>query len=280
MKRIAWLSIVLFMAGCSPQRFFYYPNRNLYHDPDKLGVPAQLVHYPSLNGKKLYALYFKTEKEPQGTIVHFHGNFGNVSNHFPLALFLLKDGFDVLSFDYQGYGASEGNPSPKNLVDDGIASVRWAQAHLRSSGTAVGVFGQSLGASTAIVVTAKEPLVKALVAESPFLGHAPMARDVLKRHILLWPAYPIAPLFVNRSLDAIRWVDKISPRPLLLVHGDRDRTVPVWMSKDLHKKAKEPKRLWIVEGADHLQPRAKAGTRYDKEVTDFFQEAFKGTDKK
>src|SRR4029077_8062694 len=134
-----------------------------------------------------------------------------VSNHFPLALFLLKQGFDVLAFDYEGYGASEGRPSPQNLVDDGIASVRYAQAHLRDPATGVAVFGQSLGGSTAIVVTAEEPLVKAAVIEAAFSSHAAMARAVLKRHWLCWPLYPIAPLFVNHSLDPIKFVAHISP---------------------------------------------------------------------
>jgi len=275
MKLRFGIALVFFLAGCNPQRFFYYPNQTLYHDPDKLGIPAELVSYPSLNGNNLIALYFKTDQTPRGTIVHFHGNFGNVSNHFPLSLFLVKNGFDVLVFDYQGYGASQGKPSPRNLVEDGVASVRWAQAHLRSSATAVGVFGQSLGAATGLVVAASEPLVKAVVAESAFTGHAPMARDVLKRSVFVWPLYPIAPLFVNRSMDPLNHVAKIAPRPIFLIHGDQDKTIPSWMSQKLFKAASEPKKLWIVEGGDHLKLRAKAGERYEQEIVDFFKTALK-----
>jgi fermentation-respiration switch protein FrsA (DUF1100 family) len=264
---------VLFLAGCSPQRFFYYPNRALYVDPDQLGLHPELVQYPSLNGKKLTALYFKTDQKPKGTIVHFHGNFGNLSNHFPLALFLLKQGFDVLAFDYEGYGASEGHPSPQNLVDDGIASVRYAQAHLRDHATGVAVFGQSLGGSIAIVVTAQEPLVKAAVIEAAFSGHAAMMRDVLGRHILTWPLYPFMPLFVNRSLDAVRYVDLISPRPIFFIHGDKDEIVPVRMSKALFEKAKEPKKLWIVPGAGHLEIHKMKGKEYEDEVAGFLATA-------
>jgi fermentation-respiration switch protein FrsA (DUF1100 family) len=267
---VAGAAVVL--AGCSPQQFFYYPNRTLYVDPDQLGLHPELVQYPSLNGKKLTALYFKTDQKPKGTIVHFHGNFGNMSNHFPLSLFLLKQGFDVLAFDYEGYGASEGRPSPQNLVNDGIASVRYAHVHLRNPATGVAVFGQSLGGSTAIVVTAQEPLVKAAVIEAAFTGHAAMAREALGRHIFTWPLYPFAPLFMNHSLDAIRFVDRISPRPIFFIHGDHDEIVPFKMSKLLFEKAKEPKKLWIVPGANHLEPRKKAGAEYEKAVGDFFTE--------
>jgi hypothetical protein len=266
-------ALTLIFSACSPQRFFYYPNRTLYVDPDKVGLHPELVQYPSLDGKLLTALYFKTDQRPKGTIVHFHGNFGNVSNHFPLSLFLLKYGFDVLAFDYEGYGASEGRPTPKNLVEDGIASVRYAQAHLRSPSAGVAIFGQSVGGAAAIVVAAEEPLVKAALIEAAFSGHAAMARAALKRNILTWPLYPFAPLFMNRSYDPIRFVGRISPRPVFFIHGDQDRIVPVQMSKELYERAIEPKKLWIVPGAGHLEPHHLAGVEYEKAVADFFTTA-------
>jgi len=262
-----------FLIGCSPQRFFYYPNRTLYVDPDTVGLHPELVRYPSLDGKLLTALYFKTDQSPKGTIVHFHGNYGNVSNHFPLSLFLMKYGFDVLAFDYEGYGASEGRPTAKNLVEDGIASVRYAQAHLRGPAKGVAVFGQSLGGAVAVVVASDEPLVKGAVIEAAFSGHAAMARAALKRHVLTWPLYPFAPLFMNHSYDAIRFVGRISPRPVYFIHGDRDQIVPVQMSKDLYEKAGDPKKVWIVEGAGHLEVHRKEGSEYEKAVADFFTAA-------
>ena len=262
--------ILLVLTACSPQRFFYYPNRILYVDPDRIGLHPELVRYPSLNGKELTALFFKTDQKPIGTIVHFHGNYGNVSNHFPLSLFLLKYGFDVLAFDYEGYGASEGKPTPKHLVEDGTASVRYAQDHLRDGAAGVAVFGQSLGGATAIVVTAQEPLVKAAVIEAAFSSHAAMARTSLKRHWLTWPLSPMAPLFVNHSLDPVKFVARISPRPIFFIHGDRDAIVPSGMSQELFGQAKEPKKLWIVPGAGHLEPRKKVGAEYELAVADFF----------
>lgn len=268
-----YLVLILGLAGCNPQRFFYYPNRTLYVDPDRVGLHPELVRYPSVNGATLTALYFRTDQKPKGTVVHFHGNYGNISSHFPLSLFLLKHGFDVLAFDYEGYGASEGHPSPQHLLEDGIGSVRYAQAHLRDSATGVVIFGQSLGGATAIVVAAQEPLVKAAVIEAAFSGHAAMARAALKRHLLTWPLYPIVPLLMNHSYDARRYVARISPRPVFFIHGDADMIVPVEMSKELFALAGKPKKLWIVPGAGHLEPRRKAGAEYEKAIADFFSSA-------
>jgi len=251
MRLLAFVLSLFTLQACSIQRFFYYPNRNLYVDPERVGLPYEVVHYPSLNGKTLYGVYFPAVGPAKGTIVHFHGNYGNISNHFPLALFLVRGGFNVLAFDYEGYGASEGKPTPEHLLEDGIASIRYAQE--RDKTLKVGVFGQSLGGATAIQVAAKELLVRGAVIEAAFSSQRRMARAVLKRSFFTWPLYPIAPLFLTTHYDAADSVAAVSPRPILFIHGDADRIVPIAMSQDLYAAAQEPKTLWIVPGAGHLE---------------------------
>ena len=263
----------LFLTGCSPTRFFYYPNRTLYVDPVNLGMPYDVIQFPSLNGKNLYAIFFKTNLPPKGTVVHFHGNFGNVSNHFMQSQWLTRYGFDVLVVDYQGFGGSEGSPSPKNTVEDGIASVRYAQNHLRDPNTGVVVFGQSMGAAVATVVTAREPFVKGVVLEAGFNSYRAIARTVLKKSFLLWPLYPVYPFFVWTKYDPEKRIADISPRPVLIVHGDKDHIVPEWMSERLYKKAREPKTLHVVPGADHLEILRKEGKGYETRVANFFLDA-------
>ncbi len=262
-----------FLAGCSIHGFYYYPNRKLYTDPANLGMPYEMVTYPSRNGKKLYAILFEAKEKPAGIVVHFHGNFGNVSNHFLESQFLTRYGFDVLVFDYQGYGASEGRPTPKRTVEDGIATVRLAQSRNRNPAGGVVLFGQSLGGAVAAVVAAKEPSVKGAVIESAFNSYRAIARDVIKRSVFTWPLYPIYPLLVSRAYDPEDYVGKISPRPILFIHGDQDTIVPVWTSRKLFEKASEPKRLWIIEGANHLGCRRAGGKKYETTLAAFFKEA-------
>jgi fermentation-respiration switch protein FrsA (DUF1100 family) len=262
---------LLSLTACSP--FFYYPNRVLYQDPAKLGITHQIIEYPSLNGKILTGIFFPNPETPKGTIVFFHGNFGNVSNHFGQCQFLTHDGFDVLIFDYEGYGASQGNPNPERLVEDGISTVRYAAAHNRNPQGGVVVFGQSLGGAVAVVVAAREPLVKAAVIEASFTSYRLMTRYVLGRHVWTWPLYPFAPFLVSRTCDPIKFVGAISPRPLLIIHGDEDEIVPTFMSQQLFEAAGEPKKLWIVPGAGHLGCRSAAGKQYEEEIADFFSRA-------
>jgi len=270
--RIALLGMGL-LSGCAPQSFFYYPNRELYVDPSQLGLTYQTLQFPSLNGKMLWAIFIPSEQPPRGTVVHFHGNFGNLSNHFPLAVFLVKRGFDVLIFDYEGYGASQGHPNPRHVVEDGIAAVRYAQAHLRDPKTGVVVFGQSLGGAAAVVVAAREPEVKAAVIESAFSSYNAMAREALQRSVLTWLFAPLAPLFLNHDYDPIDYVAQIAPRPVLFIHGDHDHIVPMHMSRDLYAKAREPKTLWIVPGGDHLECDKLEKKKYEDEIVNFFTQA-------
>src|SRR6185295_5707440 len=97
---------------------------------------------PSGNGKKLFALYFPTDQPPKGIVLHFHGNFGNVSNHFIGSSFLVYHAFDVLVFDYEGYVGSEGHPSPARTVQDGVAALRYAATLNRNPKGGVVVLAQ------------------------------------------------------------------------------------------------------------------------------------------
>jgi uncharacterized protein len=271
-KTAAALCVVLGLAGCRAEGVFYYPNKVLYADPHNAGLHYELVRYPSLNGKQLTSMLFRTEREPKGIAVHLHGNFANVSNHFPLSVFLLGRGFDLLVVDYQGFGASEGRPSPKNTVEDGIASVRYAASVDRGGG--VVLFGQSIGAAVASAVAAEEPLVRAVVLEAGFTRYRTITKTVMKRSWLTWPAaFVFPPLFVRREWDPVDYVGRIAPRPVLIVHGTADGTIPVGMARELFAAAKEPKELWIIEGARHLGYRRQEGRVYEERVAGFFDKA-------
>jgi fermentation-respiration switch protein FrsA (DUF1100 family) len=265
-----WFLPVFLLAGCAPSSLFYYPNRVLYADPKNQGIEYAVLEIPSLNGKVLSAILFESKEKPQGTVVHFHGNFGNVSNHYNQSQFLMNHGFDVIVFDYQGFGGSAGKSSPKRTVEDGQAVVRYARDHRRNPNGGVYIFGQSLGGAVGIVVAAKEPYVKACVFEAPFSSYRTIARHAIAKAWILWPVYPIYPFMVGTRYDPIKYVDKISPRPVLFIHGTADEIVPVSMSKKLFGKAKEPKEIWLIDGANHLWCKRKEGKAYEERIANFF----------
>ena len=269
----AAVSVVLFLSSCSPHTFFYYPNNVLYVEPHHLGLSYEEVFFPSKDGTRIWGLLFRTKQEPKGIVVHFHGNFGNVSNHFMGATFLLDHGFDVLVFDYEGFGGSSGRPTPARTVADGEAAIELAAALDRNPKGGVVVLAQSLGGAVAIPAIAHEPFVRAAVIQSTFPNYRVMARDVLKRSWLLWVLYPIYPQLLWTRYEPLAWIKKLPPIPLLFIHGDDDHVVPMKMTKILYKQANQPKELWIVPGAGHNRLRQEAGDVYDRRVADFFSKA-------
>ncbi|MFC1679454.1 alpha/beta hydrolase [Elusimicrobiota bacterium] len=263
------------LSGCAGHGYFYYPTAKVYDIPYRHGLEAETVRFPSLDDTALYGYLFRAEGEPQGTVVFFHGNHGNVTEHFSLATFLLESGFDVLAFDYRGFGASEGVPTPAGTIRDGLAAVRYARSRARDSERAVGVFGQSLGGAIALEVAAREGAVRGAVIESTFTSSREIAAATLRRSWILRPlARPLARLMLSRGYEPQERIGFLSPRPVLLIHGDRDSTIPSDMAERLLSRASEPKALWVVKGAGHLGCRKVAGKDYEDRIAGFFARAF------
>jgi fermentation-respiration switch protein FrsA (DUF1100 family) len=81
----------------------------------------------------------------KGTVVHLHGNAQNMSAHFSFTSWLPQAGFNLLIFDYRGYGKSGGTPSRAGLVLDSIAAIRYVQNRPNIAPNRVILLGQSLG---------------------------------------------------------------------------------------------------------------------------------------
>jgi fermentation-respiration switch protein FrsA (DUF1100 family) len=118
------------------------------------------------------------------------------------------------------------------------------------------VFGQSLGGALAIHYVAHGTLrgsVRALVADSSFSDYRELVREKLAGFFLTWPFQWLPWLTVDDDYSPAAAVRAISPVPLLLIHGDRDVVVPPQHSRRLYELAGEPKELWIVPEAGHIQ---------------------------
>ena len=97
------------MLGWNPcDSLFYYPTKKLYERPEKSGLRFESVFFETEDGERLHGLFFHAVSAPLGTVVHFHGNAGNVTGHWPLIAWLPPAGWNVLCFDYRGFGQSTG----------------------------------------------------------------------------------------------------------------------------------------------------------------------------
>ena len=230
---------------------------------------AENVWFNSADGTRLNGWFFESQTGPEiATIIFFHGNGGNIRNVSWLAQRFAKQGFDVLLFDYRGYGASDGVAAAESeLYADGDAAVAFVinQKHTRPE--RIVLYGHSLG--TAIVAdVASRGNFGAVVLESGFSSASSVATAALP-----WLPHFLHFLGKNRFESARKLTSVKSP--ILIAHGDPDRTIPTAEARLLYASANEPKQLLIIPGAGHVVFGA-AGEQYLNQVEQFIRDAMTG----
>jgi uncharacterized protein len=238
--------LIIACSSCSTSAFFYAPYKELKHQPDTSHYFVEEINFSSSNGKKLNGWFFKPKnKKVIGTILHFHGNGGNISYQYQFSDSLIKAGFQVMVFDYQGFGKSEGKVSQEKVLEDGISALHYIKKREDVKNTKLILFGQSLGGHLSCVVAAREQnMIDALVVEGAFTGHERMAIYVGgKSGAPKW----LAKIIVPSKYNAIDEIDKVTI-PKLIIHSTEDQTCPFYMGKELFDKAIAPKEFWEIKG--------------------------------
>src|SRR5690348_6616855 len=104
--------LLLLLALPSCGRYFYFPDHAFYYPPDKNGYDPDDIWFKSGDGNDLHGWFFyATTKPAKGTIVQFHGNSQNISSHYASLVWLTRQGYNLFTFDYRGYGDSPGEPN-------------------------------------------------------------------------------------------------------------------------------------------------------------------------
>jgi hypothetical protein len=260
--RLAGLVALLAVAGCTA--IFFQPHRLQVSTPDRLGLAYEDVRFRASDGVELFGWFLPAKGRALGTILQLHGNAENISTHFTSLAWMPARGFNVFIFDYRGYGASEGEPSLEGVQLDIDAAMATLLARSDIDKARIVIYGQSLGGALAAYYVAHSPRrdrVRALVLESAFSDYIDIAREKFADHWITWPFQWIPYLSVDDRFSPLPAMAKISPIPLLILHGDQDRVVPVHHAQRLYDAALKPKQLWIVPGAGHIQTTATAAQR-------------------
>lgn len=251
------LSCTTLLSGCDGVFFWGLPHR--FPFADRLERRAVDVWFDSEDGTTLHGVWLDARVEWKGTVVYCHGNDRNLTRHTIWCDFLPDLGYDVLLFDYRGFGRSEGLPDREGVIADARAAIDLA---LRRDPDRVVVWGHSLGGTPAIIASSERPEVKGVIAQSPFSDWRRIAHD--SGGWLLWPAVS---LVVRDGDDAIDAVDRLGDRPLVLIHGDDDWVVPYSHSEDLRDaKTTGSVELITYEGAGHRSPIQATPERFRADI--------------
>ena len=182
-----------------------------------------------------------------------------------IAEILNKKGISVFRFDFFGHGESEGKFEDITIsmaVDDVLSSIKF----LKKLGySKIGLTGSSFGGIVALVAASKIDNLLVLALKSPVSNYEDLELLIRgKKEIEEWKKKGYAPYEVrpgeNTRLNYTFFEDfknnngyeaaKKINIPTLIVHGDKDESVPVEQSKKTAKIIKNC-RLEIIKGADH-----------------------------
>lgn len=265
-RALALCCLAATFTGCSS--LLFQPTRHLHMDPEAAGYKPEEIFFPSEDGTRLFAWYFRhTGSAPaKGVLVHFHGNAENLSSHFLNVLWILRHGYDFFIFDYRGYGRSEGEAvSVGSAVADGRAALRYVQA--RNPKLPIIVLGQSLGgalAARAVFDLKDEVRPRLLALDSTFHSYKSIASEVLSRNWFTWPFQWLSYIVLSDKYAPEDVLAKLAPIPVLVIHGDADRVVDYPFGQKVFALASEPKEFWQISGGGHTDVFLREGGRYQR----------------
>ena len=255
-QAIICVMTLLLLSGCFNSSF-YKPNQTLYETPDQYDLRYEEVFFKSKDGVMLYGWFVPAVGNAVGTVIHFNGNFGNLTYYFKQIYWLPLESFNVFTFDYRGYGRSEGSPSRRGIYKDSVAAIEYIMSKPDIDRGNVFVFGQSIGGGHAIVAIAKNdfPQIRAIATEGAFFSYRQEAQDMMISAVrqklgnvpcLSLQTRLISFFAVTNLYSPGEFIDQLSPIPLLLIHCTQDSYVSYHHSELLYEKAKVPKNAWTV----------------------------------
>ncbi len=172
-------------------------------------------------------------------------------------------GFITMIFSFRGAGQAQGNLDMLGWTRDLKAAIDYLSSLEEVDRSRLHLLGSSGGAAVSVYVTANDPRVSSLVtfacpADFGFMADKKRATATIDRFRSIglirdadFPPSEDEWLDGFNTVAPLHCIDRISPRPLMLIHGDKDDLVPVEHAYKLYEKATEPKELFIIPGAGH-----------------------------
>lgn len=238
------------------------------------------------DGLTIHGWYLRHDAA-RGALVIGHGFGMGRAALLDLARGLHARGYAVLLFDFRAHGASEGQRSTIGYREawEVAAAARFLHARPELTGRPIGTVGISMGAVATILAAAREPLIAAVVADSAYATLSEIATGGL-RLLYHLPAFPFAPLIVRfgevltrariGAASALAAIGSIAPRPLLLIHGEADRLIPIANARALHAAAGDSAELWALPDVGHTYAFRHDEETYLRRLDAFFTGAFAG----
>ena len=230
------LALMLYVTQSS---LVFYPEigREIAATPAQLGLPYEDLRLKTSDGIGLHG-WFVPAAPARGTVLFLHGNAGNISHRLDSVQMFHRLGYDILIFDYRGYGNSGGTPSEEGTYRDADAAWRYLAEQKQVPACRIVLFGESMGGAIAAQLASREKPA-ALVIASGFTSVPDLAQQL----------YPWLPA---RWLARIRYDTRAYLRtvtaPVLIAHSPQDEIVPYAHGQALFAAADPPRQFLELAG--------------------------------
>lgn len=263
--------------------------RAFVRHPGDLDLPYENVELQSDSGFVLWGWFIPPPERSDGRIgVFVHG--ANSSRFQALengANFWHRRGYGLLTMDLSGRGSSGGEYITYSVNErlDVKSMLRWARNRPGIDPGKVVLFGTSNGAATAIYAAAGDDALPALVLDAPYADLWEAASTMLRARggqpILRYPLSIAVRLRAGIDLRSVRPLDVITEvkAPVLFVHGDADRQIPLTHSERMHEariRGGLPSELWVLPGGEHGFDNYPPEGIFWNRILDFFDRALGG----
>lgn len=247
-------------------------------------LPGTPVSFTAYDGQRLAGMLIRANPHVprRGMIVFAHEFCSDMHSCARYCRPLQEIGYDVFTFDFRGHGKSDIDPgyTPRQWVSDReVADMRGAVAYItdwldrHGYSREIGLFGISRGACAGILAAEENPNIRVIVSDGGFSTDRTIeyfmkrwayifakVRIVYENHhpafwkFLRWSMMHFARREFRCRFPSVRKaILRITPRPILFIHGEKDSYLPVEQSRLLYALAAQPKQIWIAPGARHNQ---------------------------
>lgn len=238
--------------------FVFRPSIEVSKTPEIFGVPFERHRIDSTDGCTLDAWHVCPD-DPTASVIYFHGSGGNLGTSAEIFAMYYMCGLEVFGFDYRGYGESNGSPTEEGVYADGLAAAEYFMQNLKSDDRPVIYIGRSLGGPVAAFVSRKE-VPRGLILEATFSSKNSL---VSNRKFLR-----LVKFFMKYRFNTVDYLQGHS-FPVMIVHGDKDSTVPLKQGQELYRKLTGPRTFLRVPGAGHCDLHSKDTELYMDSIVCF-----------
>ncbi len=251
-------------------QLFYLPTHDEPATPASWGFNYENLAFKSADGTPLHGWFIPAKgKTALGTVVFSHGNAGALGHHLGFVMWLAEAGYHVMMYDYRGFGKSGGSVDRRGMVDDVKAAFAHAARRPGVNSRRLISYGHSLGGAKSITALGETPVrgLRAVVIDGAFASYQAMARII---------GGQLGESLVTDELAPKDFVGKLSPVPLLVVHGTRDEVVPLAQGRQLYQAAGQPKTLFEVKAGRHGDALSRDDGAYRKRMLDWLAASIDG----